>query len=501
VSADTTLPADTGTQPHEGSHWEPRAPARPPREWPRHLRRELGYKPFLITLGVAFALRVLTMIIYFPAYMDLVDSVRFARAVPGQTGLFSDFWMPAGYPLFLKIVHHLSSEVWVTIAIQHLLGLFTGAVIFLMVRRCGAPRWLATVAAAVALFSGDLLFLEHVFMADQFLFMFTVLACGATIMGLIPRVNRRWLAAAGALAMVALLSRSVALAVIFTLLVVTLFAAVGGWRGRLLSGGALLAGAGVVLLMYVVAFEAVGGTYLGIDDMGGWNLYARVAPFADCRDFTPPAGTRVLCQTTPASQRLGPFEYEWDSTSVSLRHFVLNPSTAGKLQTFAIRAIEGQPTAYAQAVLTDLGRYIEPSIGTQRGFNGQPRELVSFGFRSPPVEAEVEGGLAPRYNGTKVSAPGVHFMAVYQTLFRPDRLVLLAALLLTLAGLVFTRGAARIATAVFGLTALGLVVLPTLTLSYDFRYGIPSAILLTISGMLALWGMIVRWRAREVTPA
>ncbi len=497
MSSGTTLPADAGAEnsrAHEDGSPDP-APEAPEAviAWRRRLRNELAYRPFLITLGAAVALRIVTMAIYFPAIMDSVDSPRFARSGLGLQGLFDDYWMPAGYPFFLKIVHHISSHVWFTIAIQHLLGLFTGTVIFLVVRRCSAPRWLACVAAGVVLFSGDLLYLEHIFMADQFLFMFTVLACAAAIMGLVPHVDRRWLAASGALAMTAMLSRSPGLAVVLAVTVMAVLASVGGLRARLLSGACVVGAAAAILTVYVAAFHAIGGRYLGIDDMSGWNLYSRVASFADCRDFTPPAGTKVLCESTPPSQRLGAFEYSWDPNSVSRRNFSpQNPSTAPPLRRFAIQVIEHQAGDYLQAVLTDLGRYIDPSIGSQRGYSGQPRELVTFGFRDAPTEAAVESALSPRYSGVAVSAPGARLLGVYQQIARPDRLIVLAALLLTLAGFVLARGAARIATGVFGLSALGLFILPTMTLSYDFRYGIPPTILLTISGLLALWGIVQR---------
>src|SRR5690242_21953809 len=116
----------------------------------------------LVLLGVALALRVATLALYFPAVMMSADSPRFARASPQD--LFGDYWMPAGYPAFLKVVHHLSNQVWVSIGAQHLIGLAVGIVVFLAVRRVGAPAWLATACAAIPLLSGDVLYLEHILM-------------------------------------------------------------------------------------------------------------------------------------------------------------------------------------------------------------------------------------------------------------------------------------------------------------------------------------------------
>src|SRR3954451_20036506 len=147
--------------------------------WRRWVRAELAYRPLLVVVGVGAAIRVLSLVLYFPAVMQSFDSPRFARAVAGQQALFDDFWMPAGYPTFLKLVHHLSNQVWVSIAVQHVLGIVTALVVYLALRRLELRRAAATAAAAVLLLAGDLLYLEHILMADQLLFVFAAMACSA----------------------------------------------------------------------------------------------------------------------------------------------------------------------------------------------------------------------------------------------------------------------------------------------------------------------------------
>jgi hypothetical protein len=448
------------------------------------------FAPMLMLLGVAVALRAAAMALYFPAVMMSVDTPRFARAMPQD--LFGDYWMPAGYPAFLKVLHHLSDHIWVSIAAQHMLGVGVGVAVFLTARRLSAPDWVATVCAAVPLLSGDSLYLEHILMADTFMFAMTVFALAAAVRGLVPRTDWRWLAAAGGLAAAAMLSRNVALVVIPVIALCALLAG-GDRRARMLAGGAVLAGAALVIGLYVTAFEVKGGRYLGLSDMRGWNLYARVAPFADCSKFTPPANTRVLCERTPPAQRQGPFEYVWDPNSIAVRNFrPEDPSTGGPLERFAEAAFVHQPGDYLVAVGTDMLRYVEPSAGTQRGYNGQGRDLVSFGFRDPTTERNVTSALRPRYEGTAVHAPGLHTLTVYQNLVRVDRLWLVLALAATVAGLVVARGPLRIGVALFGLSSLGLYLLPTLAISYDFRYGIPPGILLAISGLLGAYGLAAR---------
>jgi hypothetical protein len=69
------------------------------------------------------------MFLYYPAVMLSFDSPRYARV--GQE-LFGDFWMPAGYPLLLHLLHSVTRQLWFTIVIQHLLGLATGVILLTM---------------------------------------------------------------------------------------------------------------------------------------------------------------------------------------------------------------------------------------------------------------------------------------------------------------------------------------------------------------------------------
>jgi hypothetical protein len=96
-----------------------------------------------------------------------------------------------------------------------------------------------------------------------------------------------------------------------------------------------------------------------------------------------------------------------------------------------------------------------------------------------------------------VSAPGLHTLTVYQQLFRVDRLWLLVFLILTVVGIWVLRGPTRLGVALFGATSVALYVLPTMTVSYDFRYGIPPGVLLAISGVIALAGLLDRARGRR----
>jgi hypothetical protein len=462
----------------------------------RWIADELGYRPFLVLLAMGVAVRVGLTATYFPAVMESFDSPRFARA--GPTGLFDDFWMPAGYPAFLEAARVVTDQLWVTIGLQHLIGLGVGVLLFLTTRRLGAGPAPACVPAAVVFLSGDQLYLEHIIMADVLLIALTAAALAAAVFGLVPRVRPAWLAVAGALAVGAMLCRSVGVVVVLSIALVAFVWGGRAWRPRGVAAGAVVVGALAVLALYVGAYHAADGRYLGLTDMRGWNLYGRAATFADCSEFTPPPGTRGLCETVPTDQRPGPFGYVWVDTSIARRQFTpLGPDSGRSPGRFAERAILGQPLDYAKAVLVDLVRYVEPTAGPPRGYSGQSNDLVSFGFRDVTVERVVTDGLSKRYSGTKLRISELGTIESYQKLFRVERLLLAFFVAATLAGFWVTRGPLRLGCFLFGLTALGLYVLPVLTISYDFRYGIAGQAFIVTAGTLGAAGMWQRFSGRR----
>jgi hypothetical protein len=76
-------------------------------------------------------------------------------------GVFRDVQKPAGYPIFLGLVHAFSDRLTLTILVQHSLGIATGLLLYKSVLRTGAPAWLGLLPAAVVFFGGTGLLLEH----------------------------------------------------------------------------------------------------------------------------------------------------------------------------------------------------------------------------------------------------------------------------------------------------------------------------------------------------
>jgi hypothetical protein len=447
--------------------------------------RDLKDRPFLILLTLGLFVRLALMFLYYPAVMLSFDSPRYARVGPQE--FFGDFWMPTGYPLLLHVLHSVTRELWFTIVIQHLLGLATGVILYLAMSRLGLRRWIACLPAAVVFLSGDQLYLEHQLIADSFFIFLAIAGLGAAVAWMSGE-KPGWLAVASVLLAMAALTRSVGVVCLPILLLVATATVKGSLRHRGMTLAVALLPGVAVFVFYFAAFKLAHGEYAGLTDMSGWNLYSRVAPFADCREFTPPQGTATLCEASPSSQRPGPYGYVWDANSIARRHFALRPND--KLKAFSWQVVLHQPGDYLEAVGIDLLRYIEPSIVAPRGYSGQPPEILSFTWRDLSVERLVVKSLAKKYRGTTVHLHGGRILGAYQNLFRVGGLALAALIAFTLVGMIWSRGQIRFALILFGLNGLCLYIIPVLTISYDFRYGIPAQILVVVSGLL---GIISFW--------
>src|SRR4051794_14975744 len=203
---------------------------------PKSLRQALSYKPLLILLGVGLLLRIALFAFYSPGIIFSLDSARFTHTLPGFEQTYGDMWMPSGYAMYLSVVHAITSQLWVPVAIQHLIALGTAIVVFITLRRVDVSQAMATVGAALLILPGDLLFIEHAVMLDSMMLSFAVLGCCAAIRGLVPTVDLRWLAVAGVFAGLTMVFRNVGLVVIPALIVIAILGTASRWRPRLVSG-------------------------------------------------------------------------------------------------------------------------------------------------------------------------------------------------------------------------------------------------------------------------
>lgn len=456
----------------------------------RGVKSDLSYRPLLALLAAGVAVRLVAMATYFPAWMQSLDESRFARITP--PGLFDDYWSPAGYAAIVRSVRELFPQLWVTIALQHIVGLGIGLLLFLALKRLGVKPWLACVPAAIALLSGDQIWIEHQVVAETSMTVLIAAGLACAVRGLVPAESVGWLAAGGALLAYGGLSRNVGFVAVPVLVFCSAAAVKGGPKVRLRAAAVPAVSAGLVVGAYIAVVGLSGGKYLGISDMSGWNLYSRVAPFADCRQFTPPEGTRRLCEDTDESERFGSIAYSWDAGTRGRMMYPIDPSSDEIVGKFARAAILNQPLDYLRTVAVDAARYIDPMAGPNRPGSGLTSKEQSFENMNSETRGVVEGLMSPGYDGARVEAVAPGVMSSYQRVVRPTGVWVLLMVVLTAAGMFVARDALRLGVFLFGLTAALLYLVAVATFSYEVRYGLPPVYFISASGVLGLAALIER---------
>lgn len=466
------------------------------------------HRAIVILFGLGLLLRVLVMAFYSDVVLIYYggDSARYLRLpFTGYHGLFSDPAMPAGYPAFLDVARWVSRDIVFTIGLQHLMGLATAALILLAVRRIGVPLWLGMIPAGVVLLSGDHLFLETALLTETLWMLLIIAGLWAAMNARASEHRPLWLAASGALLGLAAIVRHVALPFAFFVALWAAWELAGTWKGSVRAATTVLLPAVVIVAAYVAVAHVENG-YAGFTNMSGFSLYGRVGQFANCHDFTPPAGTAGLCNDPiPINQRDGTFYYQFDLSSPLYRAgFSGGPQSSPALGRFAHAVIIHQPFAYLKVVAKDLLRYIAPDAVTARPQSGVDPSGMSFASAVPANQAQTPTLLASEYaqDYTHVSRslPSQSVreaLGAYQEIFRLDGFATSVLMCLALVGLVVSRGSIRRAMLLFTVLAIYLYVAPVALSSYDVRYGVPAGLMLSVAGALGGWSVWWRVVARQ----
>ena len=467
----------------------------------------IGLAALLVTGAL---LRLLFVLAWRPAFMGWPDAASYIEVSQGSGGtlmgnaeLFGNPLRPAGYPLFLRILHGLAPSLVFVVVVQHLLGLASAALLYLAVARTGAPRLLGLVPAAVVALGGDIMFVEHAPISEP-LFLFLVAVALYAAVRSQEGESLRWPAICGL---------ALALAATVRVLAVPLLVVVGLW---LLAGTRLplrrrltvlaVGSAGALALLgtyYAIQERAVGHT--GLSRNGIWNVYGRVAPFADCSKFTPPPGTELLCERTPRPER--PFTYQYTFNwyySPGVRYFG-NPHTATPEQTdqvaaFAWAVIVGQPLDYAEEVGAGLLRYVAPE--SFRGYGGGPsyHDLVHEVLFNRLFQREGLGIASRHYGdarGFDSDRTLLEVLRTYESATRLQGPVFVLLALLSVAAPFLTRGRVRGAALLFALVGWTLLVTPVATVEFSARTGLPAFGPFCAAAALGGWRVLAAVRGRR----
>jgi hypothetical protein len=426
----------------------------------------------------------------------------------GEANPFANPQHPAGYPLFLSLIGVVTRSVAVLGVVQQLLGLASAVVLFAAVRRmCGSP-WPGVVGAAVILLGADQIHLERAVMAET-LFVFLLAAAMYAIARALEGA-RWWPVVAAVLVVAAGVTRSAGLfAIPVVLLGLLLVALATGWSVRWRPVVAFSVTASALLLGYAGVNAASTGRF-EVAPAGGWHLYGRIAPFADCERFVPPAGTRRLCEASLPDHRPGTDWYLYHPEAPAWRVFGSHPSEHdSELGAFARAAMLAQPKAYVEAVWNDLSAYFAPASFDGALGKGDVLDWAvvkgahldgSVDWEGPAYPEIVESMSGRFFDDFSVERdPGLTaLLHDYQRVFRFGATALTIALLLILGALVAGRRN-RIPVLVLGVGGLAMFVLPTLSVVYIARYTIPIAPFIAAGAAVATMSLVdfhrtARWR-------
>lgn len=437
---------------------------------------------FAVLLAVAGLLRVVTMIGYQPVmfFNDSFDYLHVAMK-PYPHPL-----RPDGYSFMLLALKPLHSFALVA-AVQHLMGLATGVMIYALLRnRFRLPGWGAALAAAPPLLDAYTIQLEHLVLSDT-LFTFLVM-CAVTLLLRRDRHTPKTAAAVGLLIGLAWLTRSVGLPVLLGVLVFLLIRRTG-WR--LLA--AMLAACMLPVVAYMGWFKAEHGKF-AITESNGIFLYARVYKFADCHKMNPPVQEIPLC-TEPENRLPNSQDGIWNAASPLNRYpgQRFSPEQNATANDYSKRAILSQPLDYLGVVAHDFFRVFRwkrtvfPDRATyqQYEFGETSTALPNWRMDNDTTAADEAVAYERGRARPRVVEPFAGVIRGYQDVFYLRGTMVGAILLVGLAGLAAMWR--RVGGAAFlpWTLATGLLLAPAATAEFDYRYVLPSVPLACLAAGLA----------------
>jgi hypothetical protein len=459
--------------------------------------------PLLVLLLAGLAVRIYFLVVWRPAITGYSDSgIYFQDSVQS---LWTDPIRTVGYSMFLRVLHGISPHLIFVIIVQHLLGLVTASLYFFAVRRAGGPRLLGLAPAAMIAFGGDQLFMEHSALSDSLLIFIVSVSLYCAVRGAEGKLV--WAALAGFFAGLGVWDRGAGLAMVVV---------IAGWL--LFSRGRPTRATAVSALLALILAVAMIGAYVGwresasglsgLTTNNAWNLYGRVAPWADCNKFKAPAGTDQLCEYTTAAERgyrSGGDGYIYNTDSPAWKLFgppyevSKYPHAMSLLEKWSEAAIIGQPGEYLNAVWLDTLRLFDPNHASYSDLSAD--ELIKFLVRGPNGNGEnefVSSWEGQLYPGDPPPHHGeIGPLEAWEKLTRLTGIWMALALSLCLIGPWVLSGRARSAMILFALASLALLFFPILTKGYDYRFVIQAFGPLVAAGALALWGLQGKIRGRR----
>ena len=466
-----------------------------------------------LLLAAGLVLRVLAQIAYRPA-LYYIDSAKYLfGAYPGND--------PPGYQILIKPLLAVADPS-VVAALQHVAGLAMAVVIYIVLLRRGAPRWLSALAAAPVLLDAYQLQIEQTIMPDVMFEACIVAGLAALLWH--PRPRTALVITGGLFLGVAVTARQVGEILILPALIYVLVA-VPHWRQRL-AQGAILCVAFALPILAASFRNEIAIHHFGLAPYSGGSLYGRTAAAADCATLRLSSYERALCPTVQ-QQRNGP---DW------LIHQVGSPiksfkapvgmSNGAVVSDFNHRVLRQQPGRVLAAIGKDALKLYSVDRVTAPGDVSISRWQFQSSYPQYPPYMTISGGqvlftsLSPTGSvrwtwsaqgfggGPVVAAPLAAFLRAYQLGggYTPGPLLAL----MTLAGLAGTlslarrhatpaqRDAARACLLTFT-TAVAILLVGD-AFEFSWRYQLPALITLSPAAALAITALFTHRRAGPGQP-
>jgi hypothetical protein len=441
----------------------------------------------LVVVGVA--VRALTIAGYRPAFMFFGDSFSY---IVGAQRLQPPNDRPFGYSALLRLVSYVG-DLGLVVLLQHLAGVALAIALYVVLHRRGAPPWLAALVTAPLLLDAYLIQIEHNILSET---MFAVLLVSAVLLVTRSEVTPTVAVVVGVLMGVAALTRTVAIP-IAALFVGYLVVRRVGWRPVLAFGAALA----IPVLGYMAWFASVYGVFATSDSSGRF-LYGRVAVFADCEgvDLTP--NQAKLCDNADPALRPNANFYVWSGDSPVQRLGLPGNGNDQVASSFARTIILDQPLTYARYVAFDTAHYFAPGRFLTRV------DSPDTPWRFPDAAATSSGSTSVAHNDLAgapiqpVVQPVIaDLLRAYQGVVYTQGPLLLLGLLLGAAAGFWDRGRRRWDGPFVALVGLSVLLIPSLTVMFDYRYGLPAIPLLAYSGGIGAIALRARLAERAAARA
>ncbi|MDX6318367.1 MAG: hypothetical protein QOD35_1767 [Nocardioidaceae bacterium] len=450
----------------------------------------VAHRPFVVALALGAAVRVIASLAFSPGlvFSDGPLYLGFLHRFAAYPDHVAGYSMLLLYPLSLLTGRLVLAA---TVA-QHVLGLSTATLLYLMLRRWGVGRGLATLATLPVLFDAMQLLLEQsVFSDTLFVLLLTIVMA---LLGWRRRPTPGLAVGAGLCLGAAVTVREVGEPLVVLTTAFCLIAG-HGWRGRLLPAAALLVGFAVPVTAYAAFYHHTYGVY-ALSQFDGKALWLRSTTFVDCSRLSVPHYERVLCPAQALGHRRDPTYYGWhDPQTLPRLHPPPGTTRDEAMGQFGAAAIRAQPLDYLRVGLRDFALNFDVARVDRFGYDTAYKWHFSH-YVTGWAETRQQLRAYHRNGGQQLVAhePWAYFLAGYSwVVYLPGPLLLGCLAVGLSAGLVrvcrdpWTRSMCLLLT----LSGTVLLLVPGFTVEFVWRYQLPALVLLPAGAALA-WSAIRR---------